>query len=182
MSGVWEFESVTGGKQPQRTPRCSELAVAELCLLLLGTAKPERQSLLSASAGKELVACSTPPHVLSSEETGHSDGKQPKAGANLQREQAGMVALDWPRFPRGGLGASLRSRTLRTARCAASPGGSPLPSSWRAWDCDGGAGRGRVRADRCCTSARCLLRLQSQSGGGQRQPVPKKLGSRFLPH
>lgn len=84
--------------------------------------------------------------------------------------------------PRGGLGASLHSRMLKTAGCAASPGGSPAPSSWKAWDRGGGARRGRVRADGCCTSAHRLLRLQSRRGGGECQPVPKKLGSHFLPH
>lgn len=72
---------------------------------------------------------------------------------------------------------------LRTAGRATPSRGSPPPSSWRScrpWL--GGAGKGRVRADRCCSICPSPTALSELAGGGERQPVPKKPGSHFLPN
>lgn len=88
--------------------------------------------------------------------------------ATLPRGSVGSFLWPWS------FGCLIPFGMLRTAE-------SPEPSSWRARGPRSGAGKSRAAAGGSCSICPSPSALGEPPGGSERQPVPKKPGSHFLP-
>lgn len=113
--------------------------------------------------------------MLSLEEAGHGDAQQAKASATLRREQDGVLPPEAAPAPPWRLGRlSPRWDAPRRRAEAHRP-----PAGEHGAGGQGGQGRGDGGRSICPSPP---APSEPAAGGGERQPAPKKPGSRFLPN